>query len=417
MIKNVGITLLFALLIGSAYSQTTINVMSYNVLNYPLGDMQDRADTLKVITDYVQPDLFLLQELKSEEGLQTILQTCFGESETPFMASEFVPQISNPNSSWKLQQALIYNSEMFGLAEQDERTSVVRDLNIFKMYFKDEQHLEGDTTYLYVFVTHLKSSQGDDNEQSRLEMMESFTNYFDDLPEDALALFGGDFNVYNSGEPAYQLIVNINNHLVWKDPIEAPGNWHSSAYPFRQVHTQSTRTGEIFGDGSGGGMDDRFDFIMASQALMDGNSPIHYAPFTYEALGNTGDCYNGTILDCSQDNPLPPEMLTALYHMSDHLPVVMQLEAINAVSIEEAPEFILNIASLQSENLQFQLKSNGAFTAKAKLFDLHGNLIQNWQEQTGRTINFRSQTPTSSGVYVLVIESDQGTIRRKVMIQ
>ena len=177
MIKNYSLTLLKAVFTTAAFCQTTINVMSYNVLNYPLGDMQDRADTLKVITDYVNPDLFLLQELKSEEGLQTILQTCFGDSETPYQASEYVPQLSNPNSSWKLQQALIYNSDMFGLAEQDEVTSVVRDLNIFKMYFKDEQHLQGDTTYLYVFVTHLKSSQGEDNEQRRLQMMESFTNY------------------------------------------------------------------------------------------------------------------------------------------------------------------------------------------------------------------------------------------------
>ena len=164
-------------------------------------------------------------------------------------------------------------------------------------------------------------------------------------------------------------------------------------------------------------MDDRFDFIMASQSLMDVNSPIHYSGNTYEALGNTGDCYNGTILDCSENNPLPPEILTALYHMSDHLPVVMQLEAMNAVSIEEESEILLNLASLQSENLQFQLKGNTVVTASAKLIDLHGNLVQNWNSQTGKTLNFQSQKPTAYRVYVVEIESDQGTLRRKVMIQ
>lgn len=258
---------------GALLAQTPIKVMSYNVLNYPFGDIENRIDTLKVITDYVQPDLLLLQELKSGEALQDIAEICFEGYADPYGASEFVQQVSNPNSSWKLQQALVYNQAKFGMASEEVVTSVHRDLNAFKLYFRDDAHLQGDTTFLYVFVTHLKSSQGFDNEQRRLQMMESFTTYFNTLPSDALAIFGGDFNLYTSDEPAYDLILSPANNIVWEDPINAPGNWHSSSYPFRQIHTQSCREQEIFGDGAGGGMDDRFDFVMGSTELMDQANP------------------------------------------------------------------------------------------------------------------------------------------------
>ena len=336
-----GLIVLFALLQSSAFAQTSIKVLSYNILNYPQGEIPNREDTLALILDYVQPDLFLIQELKSEEGYNTIYNSCFSDLQDPFAQVTYVPQNSNPGSSWPLQQSLIYNERLFGLAEEGIRTSPIRDMNRYKLYLKDEAHLLGDTTFLYVFVAHLKSSQGSENEQLRLEMMEAFTAYFNTLPADALAIFGGDFNLYSSDEPAYQLLLSPNNLLQWQDPINAPGVWSNGNYPFKQILTQSTRSSSIFGDGAGGGMDDRFDFIMATDALMNSISPIHYTPNSYLALGNNGSCYNQNITDCDEDNEVPMYILTALYHMSDHLPVVMELQsdlALNSSDITQKKE-------------------------------------------------------------------------------
>ena len=61
------------------------------------------------------------------------------------------------------------------------------------------------------------------------------------------------------------------------DPINTPGSWNNNE-DFRGVHTQSTRTSSSgFGGGAGGGLDDRFDFIMVSQNL-------HYYSKTLECL-------------------------------------------------------------------------------------------------------------------------------------
>jgi len=410
---------LFALLQSSAFAQTSIKVLSYNILNYPQGDIPNREDTLALILDYVQPDLFLIQELKSEAGYNTIYNSCFSDLQDPFAQVTYVPQNSNPGSSWPLQQSLIYNERLFGLAEEGIRTSPIRDMNRYKLYLKDEAHLLGDTTFLYVFVAHLKSSQGSENEQLRLEMMEAFTDYFNTLPADALAIFGGDFNLYSSDEPAYQLLLSPNNLLQWQDPINAPGVWSNGNYPFKQILTQSTRSSSIFGDGAGGGMDDRFDFIMATDALMNSISPIHYTPNSYFALGNNGTCYNQNITDCEEDNDVPMYILNALYHMSDHLPVVMELQsdlALNSSDITQKKENKIIGSTLQNGEARFNLVCEKSAVVELAVIDASGRFVYENELLVNAPRGSIRLPEMNPGVYHLRVIMNEGNLITKTFI-
>ncbi|MDP4587394.1 MAG: T9SS type A sorting domain-containing protein [Flavobacteriales bacterium] len=414
-----GLIVLFALLQSSAFAQTSIKVLSYNILNYPQGEIPNREDTLALILDYVQPDLFLIQELKSEEGYNTIYNSCFSDLQDPFAQVTYVPQNSNPGSSWPLQQSLIYNERLFGLAEEGIRTSPIRDMNRYKLYLKDEAHLLGDTTFLYVFVAHLKSSQGSENEQLRLEMMEAFTAYFNTLPADALAIFGGDFNLYSSDEPAYQLLLSPNNLLQWQDPINAPGVWSNGNYPFKQILTQSTRSSSIFGDGAGGGMDDRFDFIMATDALMNSISPIHYTPNSYLALGNNGSCYNQNITDCDEDNEVPMYILNALYHMSDHLPVVMELQsdlALNSSDITKKKENKIIGSTLQYGEARFNLVCEKSAFVKFAVIDASGRFVYENEQLVNAPRSSIRLPEMNPGVYHLKVKMNEGNVITKTFI-
>ena len=130
--------LLLALLGISQLSsaQLNIDVLSYNVLNFPNGGA-DRIDTLKKVLSYYTPDLMLVQELKSEAGLQSITDALTEISPVTYVSGNWVSQQSNPSSSWKLQQNIIYNTEMFSLAEESVILTDYRDINYFKLYLND----------------------------------------------------------------------------------------------------------------------------------------------------------------------------------------------------------------------------------------------------------------------------------------
>ena len=48
-------------------SQETLKVTYYNLLNFP-SSQQDRIDTLIKVLDYIQPDIFIVNELTSFNG-------------------------------------------------------------------------------------------------------------------------------------------------------------------------------------------------------------------------------------------------------------------------------------------------------------------------------------------------------------
>ena len=200
--QKIGVVLaMFFYLTSNAQEQAT--VMSYNVLNFPTGNIEGREDTLRQLINYIEPDLFLMQELKNDSGLQLILNESFSDLPANYVASTFLTQQSNPSSNFRLQQAIIYNADMFGLAQESFVQTQTRDINRFKMYYRaPDLNTGADTVFMYVYVAHLKSSQGTSNQEERLSNAQSFTTNLGFLPQDANVILAGDFNVYESNEPA-----------------------------------------------------------------------------------------------------------------------------------------------------------------------------------------------------------------------
>ena len=405
--------LLFSLLIVSFSIQIkaqdeTLKVLSYNLLNYPNPaiPVDYRADTLKKIIDYYTPDLFLMQELKSSTGFSFILNNVFNtDGVDNYESGTWEPQHSNPGSTWKLQQNVIYNTQKLALSYETFLYTVRRDINVFKFYFKDPNlatHL--DTTYLYAITLHLKSSQGADNEAQRLAMIEILENFLDTISPDAHVIVGGDYNLYTSDEAAYQLMLNTSNSIVLADPLNSPGTWHNNTN-FRFVHTQSTRTIPINDDGAGGGMDDRFDFIMVSENLMEQSNSVSVGEATYEAIGNNGNCFNARIIDC-EDNDVPANVINALYQMSDHLPVKMELEIDYpfADAINEYHKYSIKIIGQNSEQITFSINDYNK-TINYKLIDAYGRIIQKGSSKASGSTTLQLNN-LSGGIYFLVFEND-----------
>ena len=81
-----------------------------------------------------------------------------------------------------------------------------------------------------IYSLHLKASQGSENEAKRLAEATILRNHMNGLFPDSNFMVVGDFNIYDSGKPAYEMLTGDqtdNDGRVF-DPINQPGNWHNS---------------------------------------------------------------------------------------------------------------------------------------------------------------------------------------------
>ncbi|MCP4438515.1 MAG: T9SS type A sorting domain-containing protein [Aureispira sp.] len=218
---------------------------------------------------------------------------------------------------------IFYNTSKLVLYQQNEVITNVRDIGYYTFYVNDPNlPLTLDTTFLDVYVGHLKA--GSTDALARAVGCDSLRKYIDTATSSRNVIFGGDFNFYDASEAGYQTL--LSGVYPFYDPINSPGNWSNNT-SFTAVHTQSTRaTGTSLDCGAQGGIDDRFDFILATGNIITGSNSISYIPNSYKALGNDGNLFNDAINDPTNSSNIPFTVLNALHNTSDHLPIIMDLE-------------------------------------------------------------------------------------------
>ena len=330
------ITLIIVLLQTiTTFSQDNVKLMFYNLLHYPT-TMPSRISNLEIILDDYQPDIFMVCELENSTGSANILNA-IQTDDNRYAAATYT---DNQSTSSPLQQMVYFNTKKMSLTTEQIHSTAIRDINHYTFLLATP---DSDTNpkYLEVFVTHLKAGSQNDgiptNGTKREEMAAIFVDELQNIPTDRYVVFSGDFNLYTSSEPAYQKIIDPNNNIVMVDPINRPGDWHDYAnrYTFQDIFTQSTFAydaslpgygNDHIGDGSSGGIDDRFDFIMMSNNLNDTAANIHYKANSYHAFGNNENCYNKSVNDASCTGSYSQAIRDALFNFSDHMPVVMEIE-------------------------------------------------------------------------------------------
>jgi hypothetical protein len=378
--------------------------MFYNLLEFPEAPPTNRIQILKEILDVYSPDLFMVCELQSEIGADDILINSLQTVNKQFRRANFV---LNKSSDFKdLQQLVFYNSEKLILDDQSEIITRIRDINHY-IFRVNTINIESNPIYLDVFVGHLKSSQGVENEKLRSDMAFNLTNALESISPNHYVLFSGDFNFYTANEDGYQELLDATNAIVLKDPINNSGSWHNNIN-FQNIHTQATRTlnSEFDNFGATGGLDDRFDFILISENLLD-DSTLRFVTNSYQSYGNNGNCFNNNIssANCSGIK-FSQSLRNNLYKMSDHLPVVLQLET----------DHVLNLSNNLSSNRYIQIKNGNIITNSIVISvndDLHGENILIF-DSIGRIVKSYKINESerildlsflSNGIYYLIVEN------------
>lgn len=383
----------------SINAQETIKTMVYNLLEFPSAFPPNREEILRDIIDEYEPDIFMVCELENETGADLILNTSLNDEGNNYIMAPFEPsQSGDPDH----QQLVFYRKGMFTLEASEVLPTPVRDINHYtlKLSTADQQT---DPVLFEVFVTHLKSSTGTANKQLRLEMVQQFTNRLETLDPNSFVLFAGDFNLYTATEPAYIELLDPTNAIVMVDPIDRPGSWNNNIN-FQDIHSQSTRISSgPFGAGAGGGLDDRFDFITVSENMLS-DPKLKYLDDTYKSFGNNGNCFDNSINspDCFGD--FSQALRENLYNMSDHLPIVMNLETNKQIVLSNDDFSLASPIELENtlvtEKLNIRLNSNLSEKFSFEVYNVLGQKLLEYTSENSDYISIDASQLTS-GIYYL----------------
>ncbi len=323
-------TLLILLAISlKASAQDSLRILHYNLLNYGnystyCNNVNNNHITkeghLRTIIGYLKPDIFTVNELSSVNAYHDRLLTEVMNSDG---RSYYKRTLATNIAGSDIINMMFYDSTKLALHSMHVIQLNVRDINLYKLYYKSNQLHSGDTIFLNCIVAHLKAGDSNSDAQSRGVMAANVMNWLQTNTQPGNYLLMGDFNVYTSTEPSYQYFTSSSaGSFQFFDPVNAPGEWNNNI-DFAAYHTQSVSSSG--GCQASGGMDDRFDFILATDEIMEGSRKIRYKQGSYKAVGQDGNHFNQSIT--TLPNPsVPPDVLTALGRASDHLPVTMVLE-------------------------------------------------------------------------------------------
>lgn len=286
-----------------AQNRIPIRVCTYNVLDYGPVEQGKRIDALGVVLGSIRPDILVVQDLLGPYGHGDFagdLVTYF-----PFTKGMGFDGPDTENG--------IFLTDKIEFIHHIGHPTALRNIDEFVLLIK------GTTDTIHFFICHLSEGEAQADVEARFQESLVIRGAMELIPPHHHSILAGDLNVYSSSEPAYNQLTYIGGlPTLFVDPINRPGNWHANP-SFADVHTQSPRV-RSFGGGTVGGLDDRFDFVLLSPSLMDGE----HVSGSYTTYGNDGQHFNDSI-NAQPNAAVSPAIAQALHDASDHLPVYLDL--------------------------------------------------------------------------------------------
>lgn len=303
-----------------------VRVCTYNILQYSSSQFASRDPNLRFVLAGVNPDIIIIQEISNtnagENFRNNVLNAPGGPGNgNPFQMGTFTDTAS------PLDNAIFFRSSLYTeiTASYQVIVTPAASRNAYRWRLRPLVETSGNSD-IYLYSMHLAAGG-----ESALRAVQAADVRADGntLPAGTMFIYGGDFNINNSNEGAYQRFIEsqaINNGRAWDplNPNRVFQNWFNNP-SFALFHTQSPYNDNPGAPAGavGGGMDDRYDFLLISESLHDGAGQ-DYIPGTYRTYGNDGLHFDNDI----NDPPVIPEgadMANALHASSDHLPVILDL--------------------------------------------------------------------------------------------
>jgi endonuclease/exonuclease/phosphatase family metal-dependent hydrolase len=398
--KDMKILVLIIILTISTLANDTLRVATYNILNY---NGSNRNAYFTTVTQSIDADVIIVQEIIDQNAVNTFNSTVLNNQ---YATISFHDGTDTDNH-------VFYKSDKLTFISDNYLSTALRDIAEyqFRQIASDE--------ILYIYSAHLKASTGTTNQQLRLAEATILRNHLNNKPSNTNFILVGDLNLYSSNEPAYQKLIGSESDNDGRliDVVDSTGNWHDNN-SFSFLHTQSTRV-EQFGGGASGGLDDRFDLILVSDALLDNILINSYSPY-----GNDAQHLNLSIND-GTNGAVSSNIADALYYASDHLPVYCDFVFDDLSGIKSDIEYPKQITLYQN----FPNPANPTTTIKyeipvatfvsLKVYNSLGEevstIVNGFKKSGLHSVQFNSSS-ISSGIYFYILQTKDQSIAKKLII-
>ena len=373
-------------------SYDTVKIMTYNTGNYgfpatvdcPALISANKHIWLRTIVQYAEPDILGMEKMDATPAsftadtviarvLDSVCAGCYGH--TPF----------TNNSGYGKEDMLYFKTAKFGWLSTTTIFSAdnnISDINLHTLFYKSRQlAVNHDTVFLHIILVHLLSGSGNASDRSS-EVAGAMSWLNGHVTGPGNYIFMGDMNTQSSNESCFQQLINSGNqNIKFFDPPNQLGNWDTEPDSFAHYLTQSTRTTDPGDCSAVSGMDDRFDHLLCSAPIMQGTQAITYVPASYHVIGQDGLHVNKALTDNPVNTSVPSNVLNALYYMSEHLPVIMQLAIDTTDSISTGitsqyiqPEVRWSYNTLVNHQLEIKTAIE-AQNCEIRVYDLTGRLL------------------------------------------
>lgn len=379
-IRRVAVALAAALLGAGllAAPARALRVVTWNLWQYPGSHLATRQPLFRTVIQALDPDVLVAQEIFTQAGadsfrnnvLNVVQPGAWRDTTNSILTTESVIFYKPAKVSLTFVSSLATSGPrdvLFARVTPVGYTNLSATFRIYSVHFKagNPSSSPSDSTTRRLEATDLRNS---------LNLAPANTNF----------LVAGDYNLYGAYEGAYLRLTEsqADNDGQCRDPLTLTGNWHTVP-AYSPYYTQCPcNTGCLTGF-SGGGMDDRFDLVLSSNSMRDGQGvDLAQSGLPYYAYGNDGQHYNDNINGGGFNNAVGLAIANALKDASDHLPVVFEVQLAAKVVAASALDFgaaivggvaertlsVSNGAAVPADRLDYSFAPPAGFTAPGGSF-------------------------------------------------
>lgn len=400
-----------------------LRVTTWNLLDYPNLDFTARQVHFRNAMSGLDTDVLMVQELKTSAGADSFANVLRATWPGKVWKGGAATFIATTESALYYDSLKVTHSNLVALGTSGPRDVLVAVIR--------PHGYRTAASQFRVYSAHLKAgnpSISPADSTTRRQECTDIRNHMNAAAANTNILLMGDMNFYGAWEGGYVRLTEsqADNDGRMQDPISMTTTWQSPSNAIHHTQCPCNTSGCTAGF-SGGGMDDRFDMVLATTNLFNGEGldvVPGLLPGGYGAFGNDGFHYNDNI-DSNTNFAVGNFVASALRRSSDHLPVIMTLQLPARVAAAHWLAFddaivggtatldmnVANSAPVPGDELDYTLTAPTGFSAPGGTFQAAAGAWGNVH-----TLTMATATPGLKAGALTVNSDDVDTTAKQIQL-